>query len=127
MSSLWTGGLLYHLTWDCRVESILFRGLVPSYEPNKWVVRQAVERSVGKLFLCEASRKGFWYDIYSGDYAGWPNPAASLVWLRVDPSGLLLTPDVANNGVDDYAGDYWTADTIPPERIHVIGSADNLS
>jgi hypothetical protein len=94
---------LFHLTWDHLVDSVLSRGLIPSFRPNKWAIKEARERSCGKVFLCEEQRKAYWYDVYAGEWAGWPPEAQDLVWLEVNVVGLAVAPDQSTER-DDYTG-----------------------
>lgn len=102
---------LYHLTWDIRVPSILKKGLIPNYRPNKWSMPRALKRSKGRTFLCKHSRRGYWSSVFGGGWAGRVKNA-TLVWLKVNVKGLRLRKDKGT-----LEGDFSITKVIPPERI----------
>jgi hypothetical protein len=109
---------LYHLTWSCRVDSILEIGLKPNYIPNYWP-SEGRDRSKGKVFLCNAKRKEYWYMTYGDGWAGNPNPNSTLVWLCIDTKGLVLNKDTDEEYKGQYEGDFWTKKTIHASAIRV--------
>lgn len=115
---------LYHVTWGQYVESILASGLIPNFHPSRWKFAAARERSQGKLFLCTADRRPYWQMNYEEGWVDPPEGPFQLVWLEIDAAGLDLSPDVADNGVDDYTGDFWFAGPIPADRIKVLETLD---
>jgi hypothetical protein len=107
---------LYHFIWDCYLESIFQKGLIPNFKPTKWALKEARLRSKGKTFLCVDDRREYWYGIYADGWAGdWPGEP---VWLEIDMEGLSVQPDQGDEN-NDYTGDYWTDQVIPPDRIKV--------
>jgi hypothetical protein len=115
--------ILYHLTWESRIPSILQHGLVPNGmgNPNKWALEAANKRSEGRLFLCREKSRRSWYDTFTGGWCDSNVENDDLRWLRVDASGVKLVSDeCVIDGVKMYENDYWTTETIPPERITVM-------
>jgi hypothetical protein len=108
--------VLWHLTWDCNIPSILKLGLIPSFLPNKWQIDSANQRSKGKLFLCKGSKKSFWQMTYNDGWVVHPTkPHAAPAWLKVNVSGLKLVADDSDD--DQLKGDFYTTQAIPPDRI----------
>lgn len=111
---------LYHVTWECNVDSILKLGLVPNHTPNGWVMSGAKARRVGKTFLCTLKRAEYWRMTM---YDGWaeppiPDPKMKIVFIEVDASGIDLTADEEVN--EYYEGDFWTDQRIPPDRLELV-------
>lgn len=105
---------LFHLTWLHHADSIRRHGLVPSHTPNRWAGKGALERSRGRLFLCDESRVPHWTMLIADGWCEWP-AFADLIVVEVDARGLDLTADSAPG--EDYDGDFWTTQVIDPARL----------
>lgn len=111
---------LYHWTLDINVPGIISEGLIPNHRPTRWTINDANVRSKGKLFLCEQPRVEYWYYTLA-EWTDWPEEAKDLVCLEINTRTLTLTPDRGpDHDPDEYKGDFWTAQAVPPELIRVV-------
>lgn len=106
--------ILWHITWLSYVPSILRYGLVSGRSRSRWEILAARRRSKGKIWLCGSERKRFWQMLFDEGWVREPTPDDVPVWLKVNTSGLAITPDTG-----EYNGDYWTTNAVPACAITV--------
>ncbi len=109
--------VLYHLTLESNVSSILAHGLMPNHTPNDWVMKAANDRSKRGNFLCTKKRKSQWEDIYSGGWVKRPSKNDRFVWLRLKVPLTWIVADYSEG--ENYGGDFICNKVIPPNKIRI--------
>lgn len=103
--------VLFHVTFETHLPSIMRWGLRPNRRPNRWL-SGGLEKSRRGVWLCQEKAVEYWWDTLA-EYIWEPN-LGDFRLLAVDSRGLKLTPCDEDQ---EFAPDWVCSGAIEPGRL----------